>query len=266
MAGTEIELHQFRYSHFNEKARWALDFKEIAHTRVTYLPGPHMAKIRKLTGQTATPVVRIGDRYVHGSARIIEELEGLFPDPPLYPRDPALKARALEIQDRFDRDIGPRARRAILGTMMEGGSYIPNMFSEKKSGLKRGLYRATFPLAKSLIRKGNGITGPDSIADGIAAIREGLDYVARESGASGYLVGDAFSVADLAAASLLSPAIDPPDSEMTRPRPMHRATEALLAQFADHPGRTWVLEMYRHHRGRSSELDAASMSAASATG
>ena len=34
MAG--ITLHQFLYSHFNEKARWALAFKGVPHERRSY--------------------------------------------------------------------------------------------------------------------------------------------------------------------------------------------------------------------------------------
>ena len=44
------ELFQFKVSHFNEKARWALDYKGIAHVRHSLLPGPQKAKMRKLSG------------------------------------------------------------------------------------------------------------------------------------------------------------------------------------------------------------------------
>jgi hypothetical protein len=32
-------LFQFTYSHFNEKARWALDLKHVPHVRHSLLPG-----------------------------------------------------------------------------------------------------------------------------------------------------------------------------------------------------------------------------------
>ena len=37
-AHDRIELLQFPYSHFNEKARWALDFKGLRHVRTSLLP------------------------------------------------------------------------------------------------------------------------------------------------------------------------------------------------------------------------------------
>ena len=46
-------LLQFRSSHYNEKARWVLDYKGIPHVRRTLLPGFHARSVRKLTGRTA---------------------------------------------------------------------------------------------------------------------------------------------------------------------------------------------------------------------
>lgn len=57
MPGPTVVLHQFRASHFNDKARWALAAKGIRHERVTYLPGPLQFPIKRLSGQTATPVL-----------------------------------------------------------------------------------------------------------------------------------------------------------------------------------------------------------------
>ena len=34
-------LLQFTFSHYNEKARWALDFKRVPHVRRSLIPGPH---------------------------------------------------------------------------------------------------------------------------------------------------------------------------------------------------------------------------------
>src|SRR5436190_1646821 len=38
-------LWQFKYSHYNEKARWALDFKRVTHVRQSLLPGPHIPRV-----------------------------------------------------------------------------------------------------------------------------------------------------------------------------------------------------------------------------
>ncbi|MEQ9639275.1 MAG: glutathione S-transferase [Alphaproteobacteria bacterium] len=244
----DIELLQFPYSHFNEKARWALDFKGLAHRRRSLMPGPHMGEMKRLTGQTKTPALHVGDTYVTGSAAIIDWLERNVPEPALYPADPDQRARALELQARFDSDVGPQVRIGALSALLQSQGYMAAMFGEGQSAPKRFVYRCLFPFAAGKIRQGNGITGPESIERAIEVSRAALDLVAAETAATGYLVGDGFSVADLAAASLLAVCADPPNSTMSRPKPIPPAFQAWLDRWADHPGTAWVLEMYRRHR------------------
>ena len=131
MADTTIELLQFEYSHFNEKARWALDFKRTPHARTSFLPGPHAPRIKRLTGETTVPVVRFGDQIVAGSARIIDELERRFPEPSLYPRSPADRTRALDIQKRFDAEVGPAVRRGLFAALLQ----TPGLFKIMRTAI-----------------------------------------------------------------------------------------------------------------------------------
>jgi hypothetical protein len=78
-------LWQFTYSHFNEKVRWALDFKRIRHQRRSLLPGLHLPKIKGMTGQTAVPVLILNGSIFFDSSRIIEVLETSHSTPPLIP-------------------------------------------------------------------------------------------------------------------------------------------------------------------------------------
>lgn len=237
-----IELLQFRFSPYNEKARWALDLKKAPHKRTSLLPGPHASRIRKLTGQTATPVLLVGGRAIAGSARIVAELDKLYPQPALYPADAGERVRALEIERRFDDDLMPRIRRAILMTIAHDGQYVAKVFG---GGFFYGLM---FPLVRGLVKKGNGITGPESVVDGERAAEEAFDWVAKETKATGYLVGAKFTVADLAVASHLATCVDPPHPDMQRPQPAPQKMNDWLKRWRAHPGAAWVLEMYAKHR------------------
>ena len=75
-----VELLQFPYSNFNEKARWALDWKGIPHRRRNLLPGPHALAVRRIAPETTVPVLRFPDTVVQGSARIVAELDRRYPD------------------------------------------------------------------------------------------------------------------------------------------------------------------------------------------
>ena len=81
-----------------------------------------------------------------------------------------------------------------------------------------------------------------------------LDRIEQELGGRGYLVGDRFTVADLAAAALLSPLLQPPEMQYPRqvdwPPYMQEYRDGLLR----HPALRWALGSYRQHRGRSMEM------------
>jgi glutathione S-transferase len=124
-----VVLHQFPYSHYNEKARWGLDWKGVPHVRRSHLPGPHALAIKRLSGQTATPVLVIDGEVIAGSARILDALERRHPERPLYPADPALRRRALEIQERFDREVGPAARTVLFSALIEEPDYLCAVFA-----------------------------------------------------------------------------------------------------------------------------------------
>lgn len=248
MTEPRVVLHQFQRSHFNEKARWGLDWKRVPHTRETYLPGPHAFWLRRLSRQTATPVVVIDGEVIAGSARILDALEQRFPDPPLYPADPVLRQRALDFQRRFDEEVGPAVRTALFSVMVPEPDYLCEVFSSSKSARVRRLYRATFPLVKGLIARANGAHDPENVKRAIARTQQALDDVAKQIGPAGQLFGDAFSVADLTAAALLSLVANPEHPDMARPAPLPDRVAELLARFAAHPAVQWVDEQYARHR------------------
>src|SRR5215831_7251103 len=108
-------LWQLEISHYNEKVRWALDYKRIPHIRRSLLPGVHLIVARRLTGGevNTTPVLTIDERSIGDSTRILAAIEERWPDRPLYPADPDQRARALDLEEFFDEQLGPHIRRAV---------------------------------------------------------------------------------------------------------------------------------------------------------
>lgn len=253
-----LELVQFRHSPYNEKVRWALDLKRVPHVRRRVLPGPHVPAVKKLTGRTGTPVLVSDGQAMDGSARLLEWLEARYPSPPLFPADPAQRSEALRIQAWFDDDLTPRIRRLVLDTLLREPDYFARVFGDGAPRLQQVLYAMIVPLAAPLVRKGNGITGDASVADGTAALEEALAFAAERSAATGYMVGDAFSLADVTVASTLATVARPPDSPMAAPRPVAPRYRALVERFASHPGTQWTHRIYAKHRGALADFDGAS--------
>ncbi|MFN2426785.1 MAG: glutathione S-transferase family protein [Candidatus Binatia bacterium] len=247
MIESPIELHQFSHSHFNEKVRWALDYKGIAHVRINYIPGPHAPQIKRMTGQNQVPVLRIDGRTVHGSAAIIDVVEQRFPSPPLYPADAAARNDALAIQARLDKELGPEVRRAVFDATLDDANFVVATFASEKPAWKQKAYLAAFPLVRKVMRKSMNID-PETGRRAKERVDVLLDYLAETSAATGYLVGNSFSVADLTAAALLGPValVDHPDMRQPEPRPPRFS--ALCAQWAAHPGMAWAHEIWRKHR------------------
>ncbi len=85
------------------------------------------------------------------------------------------------------------------------------------------------------------------------AIEAGLSRIEAERGSAGYLVGDAFSVADLTAASLLAPLVGPPQLQYPPARDLGPEIGRYRDALSQREGFRWVLEMFARHRGASAE-------------
>jgi glutathione S-transferase len=246
----QVILHQFPYSHFNDKARWALAYKDIPHERRNYLPGPHIPAIRRLSGQPQTPVLEWDGEVIAGSAAVIEYLEARVPQPALLPADPDARAMARELVLRFDHDLGPATRAVLFAVLIDEPDYFCALFGGDRPPWRRRLYRAFFPLARPLVARGNGVDRAEYVTRAAAVTNEVLDDIAARVASTGYLVGATFSVADLTAAALIAPLFDPVVADMARPAPQPPRMVALKAHWASHPAVAWAGKMYRLHGAR----------------
>jgi glutathione S-transferase len=199
-------------------------------------------------------VLELDGEVVAGSARILDALERRFPEPPLLPRAPALRERALRIQAEFDAEVGPAVRTAIFSVLIREPGYLCRVFASGQPPLLRGLYRASFPLARGAIARANGTTDPRGVERAFERARRALDFVEEEAGPAGGLAGDAFSLADLCCAALLAPLVSPDHPDMALPHPMPDAVEAFLARWRGHPGAAWVRDCYARYRPRRAAI------------
>jgi len=89
-------------SHFNEKVRWALDFKNIPHRR-RCVGADYLFRAWRATGHGTLPILFLDGNPVRDSTAIIAALEQRQPKPALYPKAPAQLHRALELEDYLTR-------------------------------------------------------------------------------------------------------------------------------------------------------------------
>ena len=245
-------LWQLRISHFNEKARWALDYKRVPHRRRSLAPGSHPRQSRHLGGRGTTPVLLIDGEVIGDSTQIVAALEERNPDPPLYPDTEIARRAALELEEHFDEELGPGIRSAIFHALLPHRRITVPLVTQGLSPMRRLLPSALYPLVRVAVRR--GLRADDASAKrGRQQTVAALDRV--ESELSGdYLVGDRFSVADLTAAALLCPLVAPPQFAYRWPQQWPDEWEEFRRSLADRPGYLWVQEMFARHRGSSSAV------------
>ena len=250
-------LWHIELSHYNEKARWALDYKGIPHVRRAPTPGLHGAAALWVTrgAQRRLPVLVLGGRRIGDSTAIIEALEAYQPEPPLYPADPPDRARALELEDFFDEQLAPAVRtfgwfHAVKDPRLVGAS----LYSKDPTGRSARVMGRLTPVFKPLLRFDYNVTEAEAERS-LVQIRAAMDRLESEIQPSGYLAGDRFSVADLTAAALFTPALLPPERQY-RPATAAPAMQELRSELEARDGGKWVHEMFARHRGTSAEVPA----------
>jgi len=250
------ELWQFTSSHFNEKARWALDFKRIPHIRHSLIPGFHIPTVKRMTGKTTVPVLKLNGEAISDSSRIIEALERAYPEPSLYPADPDERARALKLEDYFDEELGPYIRRWIFHVILPYPKFVRAAFVSHASPAAQLAHRAMAPLFGVIMRRQMNIN-PASAEVARGKTLAAMDRLASEMRPSGYLVGDRFTVADLSAAALLTPLVRPPEFPYKAAVPLPEPFVKIRESLSNHPAFKWTLQTYQQHRGESAEVVAA---------
>jgi glutathione S-transferase len=255
-------LWHLKVSPYNEKARWALDYKYIPHVRRAALPGRHQAIARALTGADTFPVLVLGDEPIGDSTLIIAALERRHPEPPLYPADPDARRRALEIEDFFDEELGAYLRLLVLHHLLPNPKLLLGMFFPDLPRRAEVVARATFPVHRRRVIADFGI---DEFSVGFAwgKVTAAGERFRAELQPSGYLVGDSFTVADLTVAALVAPVVAPEQFPYPQPQRGHRLLAPLRDAFSEAGLVDWAIDMYARHRGQSAEIGAAELSVTS---
>jgi glutathione S-transferase len=240
-------------SHYSEKVRWALDYKGVAHRRRVLGPD-YLIRVWRATGQGKLPVLWLDGRAIADSTRIIAALEEHYPEPPLYPHDSATRQRALALEDDLDDTLGPALRAAIMTPLFRHDPDIA--LRVLTTGMGRKAYHTLQPLLRifpSFYRFRHRIRESNLEKDR-AIVAAALNQIEHDRQGRAYLVGKAFSVADLTAAALLGVLLQPPESQYPLRVELPRYLKDYCATLLQHPAAQWAAGIYRLHRGHSTEV------------
>ena len=240
-------------SHFNEKARWALDYKCIAHQR--HVLGPdYLIRAWRATGRGTLPILFLDGRAIGDSTHIIAVLEERYPEPALYPADGTARQRALALEDHFDEQLGPALRASIVTPLFRHDPDVA--LRVLTTGMPDKAYQTLRPLGRifpAYYRFRHKISDAKLHADR-ATVDAALDRIEQERQGHAYLVGDAFTVADLTAAALLGVLLQPPEIQYPLRVELPPYLQDYRASLLRHPAMQWAADIYRLHRGGSAAV------------
>lgn len=240
-----ITLFQFPISHFCEKARWALDFKGLEYQMKNLLPGMHIKIVRQLAQKTSVPVLDHDGVIVQGSSQIISYLDDTFPERKLTPVNPQEAQQALEWERYLDAEVGVHVRRYAYHTLLDHPHVVIPLLTQGGPWWAKPLFKVTFPKLRKLMRQHMKIDAVGA-AESRQRLEAALDRVNAAVADKPFLVGGAFSRADLTAAALFAPLLMPPKYGLVWPKTMPEPLHSDVARLADKLA--WVESIYNDYR------------------
>jgi glutathione S-transferase len=249
------------FSHYNEKARWALERFGVAYRETKWMPLLHapvvLAATRGRVGRPdrvstrfSTPVLVTGEGPpICDSSEIVRFVSDRFapPSESLYPTD-----EVAELEARFGTELGPHTRRIAYDVVLQQRGMLQRIAENNVGRTQSFFFRALAPLVERGVAKALRVV-PEAVERSIARVREEMAWVSRRLDGRKWLVGDRFTAADLAFACMAVPAVLPsradgfgawlPGIEELPPEPA-----ALIRELRDTPAGRFALRLFREER------------------
>ena len=165
-----------------------------------------------------------------------------------------MRQRSLTLEDDLDDTLGPALRAAIVTPLFQhdpdialrvlttgmGGKAYPTL--RPLLGIFPAFYRFRHRISASNLERDRAI------------VATALDRIEHQRQGHAYLVGEAFTVADLTAASLLGALLQPPEIQYPLEVKLPLYLKDYRAKLLRHPAMQWAAGIYRLHRGHSAEV------------
>lgn len=206
-----VRLVTIPFSHFCDKARWALEHGAIGFTEEGHAPLLHWLSALRTGGRRTVPTLWTAQGAITDSTDILHWVDGQLAEARrLFPREAPLAAEVVELEERFDRVLGPATRRWAYFHLLQDREACAVLFGREVPSWEERLSRLAFPGIRALMRRGMSIDAAGAARSLTRVIETFADVEQRLADGRRYLTGDRFTAADLAFASLAAPVVLPP--------------------------------------------------------
>jgi glutathione S-transferase len=247
-----------RFSHYCEKARWALDRAGLAYREETHVPIFSSRASIGAGGRRTVPCLVTANGVQADSTDILRWVDRQGRAPALFPED-GEAGEIARLEEDFDRRLGPASRRLGYFQLLERGDLLRGLLVSAGRGWEARLGGILFPVLRSLIVRGLKVN-----AAGAQRSRQVVDETfaaveARLADGRPYLCGDRFTAADLTFASLATPVLLP--EAMAPLFPLGERNDGPLWNLVDtyraRPAGRFALRLYEKDRGPLTAVQAA---------
>lgn len=242
-------LITMRLSHYCEKARWGLDRLEFPYHEEAHAPLVHRIFTTRNNGSTVPMLVHRAQSLAD-SAEILAYIDSARGGGHLYPRDRALKQEVQELENSFDRELGPHVRRWTYSHLLNERKVLVQVWSDGAPRSEALVIPVVMPIARLLIRRGYRIT-TDSAAHSLNRVDNAFKLIeARLRDGRTYLVGNCFTAADLTFASLAAPVLLPPECRAALPtlEMVPSRMKDQVARFRETAAGKFAMGLYQRER------------------
>jgi len=242
------------FSHYCEKARWALDFAGIAFREQGHLP--LLSRLATARHRARTVPVLVTPREVlRDSTDIlgwVDRAPERRPEAAICPTDPAARADVLALEELADVRLGPHVRRFAYVHLLPDRTLTDELLaSAPVPAWERRSFKLFRPMALGLMARGLNLSAEGARRSEVK-IREVFTAIDDRLRASEWLSGGRFGAADITFAALAGPILLPPEYPLSWP-----ARERLPAPFRElsdelsaTPAGRHALRCYREKRTR----------------
>jgi glutathione S-transferase len=175
-----VTLYWMNISHPSQVARRMLELKGVPYETVNVLPMNQRLHLR-LAGFPAgtVPAIKLDGQRVQGTRAIGRALDARFPDPPLYPRDPAQRRRVEEAEAWGDQRLQPIPRRIFRYGAARDGDLRTKVMRRQGLPLAPVVAQLTRPMIEfyARVKEADGrAADADAVRADLAALPGLLDH------------------------------------------------------------------------------------------
>lgn len=254
------------FSHYCEKARWALDLAGAAYKEEGHLPLFHFLPVGLATrgaqdkrgdsvsSPLSTPVLITpsGERICDSTRILTHVMNG-------SPERLRVDSESLTLEAKLSKELGPHTRRYGYHFLLGDSKLLRRFFWSLGNKPQAAGAALLYPIYTRAMRKALNINAKSAARSKLKVRAIADDIEALLSDGRPYLCGDDFSVADLSYAALFAPSLlltkregygsEFPSMEETGGEPAEFAREMRARKAGD-----FALSIYNKHRGTSAAV------------